>query len=182
MEPRFAETPVTGDEAAVFETERAGWLVCHTKPRAEKKFAALLIAEGLPYYLPLMESVRRYGNRTKRFTKPLFPGYVFAQVPGRHRARLYQQDLVARLIAVADETAFLKQLTDVRRIVEGGYELTVRPLLARGRRVRIVAGPLRGVEGLVDDASQPRGIVVAVDVLQQGLLIEVPSGDLYPLP
>ena len=47
------------------------WLVCHTKPRCEKKFAALLAAEKFEHYLPLVQSVRRYGQQTKRFTKPL---------------------------------------------------------------------------------------------------------------
>lgn len=57
------------------------WVVCHTRPRCEKKFAALLVAEKLAHYLPVVASVRRYAKQTKRFTKPLFPGYVFAQVP-----------------------------------------------------------------------------------------------------
>ena len=50
------------------------WLVCHTKPRCEKKFAALLSAEKFEHYLPLVQSVRRYAQQTKKFTKPLFPG------------------------------------------------------------------------------------------------------------
>ena len=36
------------------------WLVCHTKPRCEKKFAALLQAEKFEHYLALVQSVRRY--------------------------------------------------------------------------------------------------------------------------
>ena len=41
-----------------------------------------MAAEGFEHYLPLVGSVRRYPSGTKRFTKPLFPGYVFARVPG----------------------------------------------------------------------------------------------------
>jgi len=36
-------------------------------------------------------SVRRYGTQTKRFTKPLFPGYVFRLCAARREARIYQQ-------------------------------------------------------------------------------------------
>ena len=43
-------------------------MVCHTKPRCEKKFSALLTAEKVEHYLPLIESVKRYGAQTKRFT------------------------------------------------------------------------------------------------------------------
>jgi transcription antitermination factor NusG len=158
------------------------WLVCHTKPRCEKKFAALLTAERFEHYLPLLQSIRKYQNQTKRFTKPLFPGYVFACLPLERKPRLFQQDLLARVIAVEDVARFLRQLADVRAIVASGYELTVLPLLTRGRRVKIVGGPLHGLEGFVDDPTNPRGVVLSVDVLQQGLLVKLPAENLQVLP
>ena len=158
------------------------WLVCHTKPRCEKKFAALMTAEKFEHYLPLIDSVRRYAQQTKRFTKPLFPGYVFAKIPREKKARIYQQDLLARAIIVEDEETFLHQLNDVRMIVASGFELSVMPLLTKGRRVKIVGGPLHGVEGFIDDPAKPQGIVIAIDVLQQGLLVKVPAENLEPLP
>jgi transcription antitermination factor NusG len=158
------------------------WLVCHTKPRCEKKFAALMAAEKFEHYLPLIESVRRYAQQTKRFTKPLFPGYVFAQVPLEKKARIYQQDLLARAIDVEDEATFLHQLADVKAIVASGFELSVMPLLTKGRRVKIVGGPLHGLEGFVDNPANPAGIVISVDVLQQGLLVKMPADNLQPLP
>ena len=160
----------------------SGWLVCHTKPRCEKKFAALLEAEDFEHYLPLVPSVRRYLHQTKRFTKPLFPGYVFALVPHEKKARIYQQDLLARAIVVENEALFLRQLDDVKTIVLSGFELSLHPLLTRGRRVKVRGGPLHGVEGFVDDPTNPKGIIVAMDVLQQGLLVRVPIENLQPLP
>jgi len=164
------------------EAAEPQWFVCHTRPRCEKKFAALAAAEGFAHYLPLVASVRRYAQSTKKFTKPLFPGYVFALVPPGRKARIYQQDLLARAIAIEDEARFLRQVEDVRAIVASGYELSVRPLLTPGRRVRIVAGPLRGLEGYVDDPANPQGVVLAVDVLQQGLLVKLPADNLQVLP
>ncbi len=160
----------------------ACWFVGHTRPRCEKKFAALAAAEKLAHYLPLVTSVRRYAKQTKRFTKPLFPGYVFVQAPPARKARLYQQDLLARLLPVDDEPAFLRQLADVRAIVASGCELTVLPLLARGRRVRVIGGPLHGLEGFVDDPTNPQGIVLSVDVLRQGLHVRLPAENLQILP
>lgn len=158
------------------------WLVCHTRPRCEKKFAALMTAERFEHYLALVQSVRKYRDQTKRFTKPLFPGYVFARVPAEKKARIYQQELIARAIPVADEALFLRQLADVKAIVASGFELSVMPLLTRGRRVKVVGGPLHGLEGLVDDPSNPKGIVIAVDVLQQGLHVKMPVEHLQALP
>ncbi len=158
------------------------WLVCHTKPRCEKKFAALMKAEKFEHYLPLVDSVRKYAQQTKHFTKPLFPGYVFAQIPAERKARIYQQDLLARAITVTDIPKFLLQLADVRAIVASGFELSVMPLLTKGRRAKIVGGPLHGLEGIIDNPSNPQGIVLSVDVLQQGLLVRVPADQLQPLP
>ncbi|MGH7996203.1 MAG: transcription termination/antitermination protein NusG [Opitutaceae bacterium] len=160
----------------------ASWFVCHTKPRCEKKFAALLAAERFAHYLPLLDSVRRYARQTKRFTKPLFPGYVFARVPIERKARVYQQDLLARAIPVAGEAAFLAQIEQVRSMIASGYELTVLPLLSKGRRVRVAGGPLHGLEGYVDDPANPGGIVISVDVLRQGLLVSLPVENLAILP
>jgi transcriptional antiterminator RfaH len=160
----------------------SAWYACHTRPRCEKKFAALMSAEGFEHYLPLVDSIRRYPSGTKRFTKPLFPGYVFARVPAASKARIYQQELIARAIQVDDEARFLAQLDDVRKIVASGVELSLIPFLTRGRRVRIVGGPLHGLEGLVDDSSNPEGIVISVDVLRQGLLLKLPAESLCALP
>ncbi|MEX2044880.1 MAG: transcription termination/antitermination NusG family protein [Opitutus sp.] len=162
--------------------EETYWLVCHTRPRCEKKFAALMAAEKFEHYLPLIDSVRRYGRQTKRFTKPLFPGYVFAQVPVGQKPRIYQQDLLARAIIVEDIPKFLHQLDDVRRIVASGLEMSVMPFLTKGRRVKIVGGPLHGVEGFVDNPANPQGVIISVDVLQQGLLVRMPAENLKALP
>jgi transcriptional antiterminator RfaH len=158
------------------------WLVCHTKPRCEKKFAALMKAENFEHYLPLVQSLRKYAQQTKTFTKPLFPGYVFAHVPADLKSRIYQQDLLARAIMVEDVPRFLHQLADVKAIVASGFELTVLPLLTKGRRVKIVGGPLHGLEGFVDNPHHPQGIVLSVDVLQKGLLVKVPAENLKVLP
>ncbi|MEO8864852.1 MAG: transcription termination/antitermination NusG family protein [Opitutaceae bacterium] len=158
------------------------WLVCHTRPRCEKKFAALLTAAELPHYLPLVTNVHRYVSSTRKFTKPVFAGYVFAQVAPLYQPRIYQQDLLAQAIEIEDEAHFLHQIEQVRAIVASGYALSVRPLLKCGRRVKISAGSLRGLEGDVDDPTNPQGIVLAVDVLQQGLLVKVPSANLQILP
>jgi transcription antitermination factor NusG len=158
------------------------WFVCHTKPRCEKKLAVLLTAEKFEHYLPLVESMRRYGKQTKRFTKPLFAGYVFTKIALENKPRIFQQDLLVRAIPVGNETLFLRQMEDVRTIVASGFELTLRPLIHKGTRVRVTSGPLWGLEGIVDDPANPKGIIVSVDVLQQGLHVRIPLENLEPLP
>jgi transcription antitermination factor NusG len=158
------------------------WFACHTKPRSEKKFAALLTAEKFDHYLPLIESVRRYGTQKKVFTKPLFPGYVFTRIEPSKKTRIYAQDLLVRALLVDNEAVFLAQLESVKAVCASGLEAALHPLLKKGTRVRVTDGPLKHLEGYVDDPANPRGIVLSVDVLQQGLLVRLPLESLQPLP
>ena len=129
-----------------------------------------------------MPSVRRYRDQTKRFTKPLFPGYVFAEIAPERKNRVYQQDLLVRAIWVEDQAGLLRQLEDVKAVVASGLELSLHPLLKKGTRVKVAGGPLHGLEGVVDDPANPKGVVIAVDVLQQGLLVRMPMEQLQILP
>ncbi len=158
------------------------WFVCHTKPRCEKKFDELMERERFVHHLPLIKSVRRYGTRRKEFMKPLFPGYVFAQLQPDRKDRVYQQDLLVRTIVIENEALFLRQLDDVKLICASGLEAVLHPLVKKGTHVRVQGGPLHGLEGYVDDPVNPRGIVVSVDVLQQGLLVRLPLECLQLLP
>jgi len=147
-------------------------------PRCEKKFADVVLRDRFEYELPLVTSVRRYRNRTRRFTKPLFPGYVFVRLDLAHKNLLYMRDLVVRLITIDDQPRFVQQLEAVRKLVASELELILTPPLAKGTRVRVVGGPLHGVEGVVEDPDHPKGVVVAMDVLQQGVLVHLPRENL----
>lgn len=158
------------------------WFVCHTKPRCEKKFADLLGREKFIHHLPLIQSLRHYGARKKAFAKPLFPGYVFARLEPDRKTRVYQQDLLVRAILIENEATFLRQLEDVKLICASGLEAALHPLVKKGTHVRVQGGPLNGLEGYVDDPANPQGIIVSVDVLQQGLLVRLPLESLQLLP
>lgn len=149
------------------------WFACHTKPRCEKKFADLCTREGFENYLPTIKSERKYPDRVRTFYKPLFPSYVFTKILPEHKNRCYQLDLLVRAIWIDDQNKFLTQLDAVKRVVSSGIEATLRPILKKGTLVRITTGPLKGVEGYVEDAINPKGVIIAVDVLQQGLLIPI---------
>lgn len=176
------DAPVASPAPASSAPASFPWFVCHTKPRCEKKFAQLLVLERFEHCLPLVQSVRRYPGQIKKFTKPLFPGYVFAQIPAEKRNRIYQQDLLVRTLTVDDVAKFLRQLDDVKAIAASGLEATLHPLLKKGAPVRVVSGPLKGVEGFIEDPHNPKGVVIAMDVLQQGVLVPIPLADLKVLP
>ena len=81
-----------------------------------------------------------------------------------------------------DVKSFLAQIEEVKKIVASGFELSLKPLLTKGREVKVSGGPLNGLTGFVDNPDDPKGVLISVDVLQQGLLVYVPPANLTVLP
>ena len=54
------------------------WFVCHTKPRCEKKFAALMSAEHFEHYLPLLYilAMQEQGERVQFFSEQVTLGAI----------------------------------------------------------------------------------------------------------
>ena len=62
----------------------------------------------------------------------------------------------------------------VRRLVSSGDRARAVPWIGAGDRVRIVAGPLEGLEGRVQLWHRGRAtFVVSVDLLQRSVAVEV---------
>lgn len=159
-------------------SEAPRWFVCHTKPRCEKKFDALLKTEGFDHYLPLFTLKRKYGGRMRESKKPVMPGYVFANLPGDISPRLYQQALLVRSIYVKDQERLLREMEDIRRLVASGLPASLVPTFEKGTRVRIKHGPLMGIIALVEKPDSHKGVMIAIDVLRQGLLVPIKPEDL----
>ena len=60
--------------------------------------------------------------------------------------------------------------------------LTSHPYLTEGMRVRIANGPLYGCEGiLVRKRDEKARLVVAIDIIQQAVSVELSEEDVEPL-
>ena len=66
-----------------------------------------------------------------------------------------------------------KDLVAVKRLVDSGAELTVESDLVAGKRVRIEAGPLMGVEGVLVSVKNRKVLVINVDMLSSSVRVEV---------
>lgn len=159
----------------------ATWFVCHTRPRCEKKFAAVCVGEAWGHFLPLRESHKVYQGRRRLHTVPLFPGYVFARIPMENRARAFQRDLLIRTIRVEQESAFLAQLEQVRILIASGLDLTLEPHLKPGIQVRVIGGPLLGTLATVHALDDRGSLVIAMDVLQKGVRVRIDPQLVEPL-
>jgi transcriptional antiterminator RfaH len=157
------------------------WLVAHTRPRCEKKVADFCAREGLKATLPLYRSVKRYRGKQVVFLKPLFPGYVFTELPPRQRLTLAQHQHVANLLEPPDQAEFAAQLGDILRALDSEVEIRLVPEIQPGTRVRLRSGPLRGVEGVVTDRHGMLEVQLRLDFIGQGAAVRVAADELEPI-
>lgn len=154
------------------------WHVAHTRPRCEKKLTQYCEREGVAVTLPCYRSVKKYRGKQAVFLKPLFPNYVFLQMPRHRRQRVYQSDYVANLLDVPDQETFAAQLADILRALETDVEVVLAPEIGTGRKVLIKSGPLRGMEGWVEKRQGAMKVLLRLDFIGQAAAVDVNVEDL----
>ncbi len=125
------------------------WYALHTRSRHEKSIAARLHSQDMETFLPLRRSQHLWKNGVHADVDlPLFPCYLFARVGAHDRLRLLQTPGVlgfaatsARPTAIPDDEIALLRTATAKFIAEP------HPYLNCGDRVRIVAGPMAGLDG-----------------------------------
>jgi transcription antitermination factor NusG len=154
------------------------WYVAHTRPRREKKLADYCQREGLSATLPCYRSVKKYRGKTVVFQKPLFPNYVFLQLLPPERQQVYQSDHVANLLTVTDQQLFEAQLGDILAALDTELEIFMAPQITAGARVKIKSGPLRGVEGIVEQRSGMTLVLLRLDFISQAAAVKIDATEL----
>jgi len=170
----------TDSPFASFDPERK-WCVLHTKSRREKKLVGQCAALSIPSYLPLRKSVTMCTGRRHEADVPLFPGYAFAYMDRQDRTEVYRTGHAANIIDVFDQEGLLADLRRIKNAQEQGACLIPERVIVRGTRVRIIDGPLMGLEGAVRTLKGRTRLLLSVDCIQQAVSCEVDKSMVVPL-
>ncbi len=170
--------PAAGTCAGDFNHPLRPWFVAHTRPRCEKRLVVFCERAGLAATLPCYRAAHRYRGKTVVFLKPLFPGYVFLQLPPAQKNFVAQCDHVANLLAVTDQELFIRQLREVLLALETNLEIRLAPSIGEGMRVKIKSGPLRGVEGWVEKRHGPNTVLIRLDFIGQAAAVRLEADEL----
>ncbi|NQV18577.1 MAG: hypothetical protein HQ534_08550 [Armatimonadetes bacterium] len=154
------------------------WYVVHTKPRCEKKLAEFSKQYEVNYYLPLIDSIRVYKNRKVKFTKPMFPGYVFVKCDPAGRRQLTITGYVAYWLPVLDQMELVSDLQQIHSGRELGVEFLRAEFLEKGTKVEITKGPFAGLIGYVKDQKDIKEVILQVTLLRQAVSISTKADQL----
>jgi transcription antitermination factor NusG len=151
------------------------WYALTVKPNHEKSAAQALESKALEVFLPLYRARRRWSDRIKELELPLFAGYVFCRYAAPDRARVLATPGVTSVVGFGNKPAAVpeSEIESVRTMVSSGLPLSPWPFLRVGERVRIEAGPLCGVEGILTQVKDAWRVVVSVELLQRSVAAEV---------
>ncbi len=149
------------------------WWALYTRPRQEKSLARELVRLELPFYLPLVNKANLIRGREVMSHVPLFQGYLFFYGDNEERLRGLATRRVAQVVAVNDPLRLVEDLRRIQKLIESGAPLTLESQLSTGRRVRIRAGAMRGLEGVVVERRGQSRLLVAIDFIQQGASVAI---------
>ncbi len=65
------------------------------------------------------------------------------------------------------------QIEALRRVIESALQVEAHPFLRRGDHVRVIAGPLQGVEGILVRMKSVSRLVVSIDLLGTSAAVEI---------
>jgi len=156
------------------------WFAAYTSANHEKRVAEQLMQRSVEHFLPLYGSLRKWRDRSVKLDLPLFPGYVFVRLAIRDRLRVLQTPGVAKLVGFNGMPAALPddEIEALKKGMVRGVRAEPHPFLSVGRRVRVKAGPLEGVEGIVVRRKNRLRLVISLDLIHRAAAVEVEAADL----
>ncbi len=157
------------------------WFAVWTRSRQEKVAAAMIESLGVANYLPFKTESRQWSDRTQKVTLPLFSGYLFVRMNllDGSKLRILKVPGVAGLVGNSSGPLPVPdhQIEAVRAVVAQGMECTVHSLLEEGDLVRVVRGPLVGVEGRLVRFNSESRLVISIEMIHRSLAVSVSRND-----
>jgi transcription antitermination factor NusG len=158
------------------------WYAAYTRANHEKRVAEQLGVRSVEHFVPLYDSTRRWKDRKVRLQLPLFPGYVFVRLALRDRLRVLQVPGLARLVGFNGLPCALpdSEIEALKAGLASGVRAEPHPYLTVGRRVRVKAGPLAGMEGVLTRKRNGARFVLSLELIMRSVAVDVDALELEP--
>jgi transcription antitermination factor NusG len=152
-----------------------GWYALYTRHQHEKRVHQVLVGKGLEAFLPLYTTAHQWKDRVKRVSLPLFPCYVFLRGPFPQWLPVLTTPGIHSVVGFGGQPARISdaEIGAIRRVVESPAQAEPHPFIRCGDWIRVVAGPLRGLEGILLRKKNWCKIILSVEMLQRSVAVEV---------
>ena len=152
------------------------WIAVLVQVNCEKKTATRLSKAGYETYIPSQQEVHQWSDRKKTVDRLIMPMVVFVRATVREESWLRNQSFIHKLLALPgtdeDKKGFATTIPDyqierLKFLLENAEsEVTIVGNFKVGDLVRVISGPLEGLEGIVNEVDEKSSIVgVRIDGL-----------------
>jgi len=154
------------------------WVAVMARRTNERKVAERLYEYGYECFLPVQPK-----KKDPEATEALFPGYLFCRYQTQPIHRIIQIHNVLGIVCCGKiPVAVPEEVIDSVFVIVSS-KLSHKPckFLQKGQRVRVVSGPLTGLEGVFVKKKNYSVVVVNLDVLKRSVEVTVSISDIIAI-
>ena len=170
------------------ELRERQWHALYVRSRSEKKVLSQLEEMGIEAYLPLVTKVKQWSDRRKKIEEPLFKSYVFVHSNAKEYLPILNVYGVMRFVTFEHEAVVVpdNQIVAIKRFVddyEHGEEFKMqnKEELKEGQMVRIINGPMKGLQGRLETIYNKRHLIVYIEVVGQYIPVHLSRAKVEPV-
>lgn len=159
------------------------WFAVWTRSRHEQVVRAQLGEKQVPAFLPTLTKWSRWKDRRKQIEVPLFPGYVFAHFDPDTRLQVLKCTGVVSIVSVNGSPVPVpdEEIEGIRTLVSSTLPYDPCPTIKTGTMVEVIHGPLTGVVGRLTRKGSQARLILAVNLIGQGVSVQVDAADVRSL-
>ncbi len=155
---------------------RKSWFAIQVRPKHEPSVAETLRYKGYEEFLPMYRVRKRWSDRWKEIELPLFAGYVFCRFSdGEARGPIVTTPGVIRIVSLGRELTPISdiEIESIRAVLNHKSSATPCRYGQIGDKVRVVVGPLAGIEGILTGYKNRSHLILSVTTVQSSIAVEI---------
>jgi transcription antitermination factor NusG len=179
-------TQTKSEELPLVENSGQAWYAAQTGYRCEHRAASGLTAKGIRTYLPLLREVHQWKDRRKVIEVPAFSGYLFIHYEPslRNRVKVLETSGILRLLGGNHAPSPISpvEIEAIHRTLGSNVPCDRCDALTPGTLVKVVQGPLAGIEGRLARIKNNLRLIVTISVFSQAISAELNLSDVEAVP
>ena len=161
------------------------WYAVYVKSRTEKKAQTELQLQKIETFLPLQRKLRQWSDRKKWVETPLISGYLFVKASRKEYDLILQSNYVVSYVRFEGKAAIIPdiQIEYLKLMLKqdnSEIEIT-REKLKPGQMIKVVAGPLIGLQGKLQKMKGKNKVAIELEQLGCSALVEILAEDIAVL-
>lgn len=162
------------------------WLVAIVRICHEKKTSERLTKMGIENFLPIQQEVHQWSDRRKIVDRVLIPMMIFVHVDSHEQKEVLTLSSISRYMVLRGESTPAvipdQQMLRFKFMLDYSDEtisMNTSPL-APGEKIRVIKGPLAGLEGELVNVNGKSKVAVRLTMLGCAC-VDIPVGCVEPV-